>query len=220
MVGTHYGWIEIISPEKRWNKKWNHCYVLTKCHGCGSIQWQILDSLRSGKSKGCQHCSQPRLAPAWLYKRLTAAKQRCTNPRNPLYQDYGNRGIKFEFSSINEACQYLMTELGIPEREMELDRIDTNGNYARGNLRFVTREENQSNRRLTVLSEFAQEYWPYSRSVVTRKLSEGMSRDRIILEAQKAVIEKRKHWHIISARLDFMTYEMPDHITVLPYRDI
>ena len=113
-----------------------------------------------------------------------------------------------------------MTELGIPEREMELDRIDTNGNYARGNLRFVTREENQSNRRLTVLSEFAQEYWPYSRSVVTRKLSEGMSRDQIILEAQKAVIEKRKHWHIISARLDFMTFEMPDHITVLPYRDI
>lgn len=112
-----------------------------------------------------------------------------------------------------------MTELGIPEREMELDRIDTNGNYARGNLRFVTRGEPVESK-IDGSVRVCPGYWPYSRSVVTRKLSEGMSRDQIILEAQKAVIEKRKHWHIISARLDFMTFEMPDHITVLPYRDI
>ena len=46
-----------------------------------------------------------------------------------------------------------------------------------------------------------------------------MSRDEIIQDAQTAVFEKRKNWRVISARLDFMIYEMPGDITVLPYRD-
>ena len=101
---------------------------------------------------------------------------------------------------------------------MELDRIYTNSHYAPGNIRFVTRAQNQANRRNTVLSEFAQEYWPYVRNVVVRKLSQGLTRDEIIRDAEMAVLERRKNWRLISARLDFMTYEMPDHITVLPYR--
>ena len=111
-----------------------------------------------------------------------------------------------------------MKKYGLPSREMELDRINTNGHYEPGNIRFVTRSENQANRRNTVLSEFKQKYWPYSYPVVIRKLSQGLSRDEIIRDAETAVFEKRKNWRIISARLDFMIYEMPDHITVLPYR--
>lgn len=99
-----------------------------------------------------------------------------------------------------------------------MDRIDTRRHYEPGNIRFVTRAENQSNRRNTILSEFNQVYWPYSRSVVTRKLAYGLNRNAILLDAEKAVLLKRKNWRIISARLDFMIYEMPGHITVLPYR--
>jgi len=42
MVGEQYGWGKIISAQKRWNAKMNHCYVLTQCTGCHSIQWQNL----------------------------------------------------------------------------------------------------------------------------------------------------------------------------------
>ncbi len=59
----------------------------------------------------------------------------------------------------------------------------------------------------------------YSQNVVTRMLSAGRTREEIIASAEKAVQEKRKNWKIISARLDFMISEMPDHIIVLPYRD-
>ncbi|WP_405328969.1 hypothetical protein, partial [Ruminobacter sp.] len=103
-------------------------------------------------------------------------------------------------------------------KEMELDRIDTNGDYAPGNLQFCTHLQNCINQRRNVLSDFKQEYWPYSRPVVTRMLSNGLSREQIIENARKAVLEKRKHWKIIDARLDFMTFSMPDHITVLRYR--
>jgi hypothetical protein len=101
---------------------------------------------------------------------------------------------------------------------MEIDRIDTNGDYAPGNIRFASHQENCVNQRRNVLSEFSQKYWPYARSVVTRMLSCGLSREDIIEKARIAVKEKRKNWRLIDARLDFMTYEMPDHVTVLRYR--
>jgi len=55
--------------------------------------------------------------------------------------------------------------------------------------------------------------------VVTRMLRNGLSREQIIENAKKAVAEKRKKWKLIDARLDFMTSEMPENITVLRYRD-
>lgn len=154
----------------------------------------------------------------WLDRRLTAAKQRCENPNDPGYHNYGGRGIKFTFPSVKEAGLYLINVYGLPERELEIDRINNDMDYAPGNLRFVTHAENNGNKRCTVLSHFSQEYWPYARSVVIRKLSQGLTRDEIIQDAETAVFERRKNWRTISARLDFMIYEMPEHITVLPYR--
>ena len=122
------------------------------------------------------------------------------------------------FPSATEAGLYLIKKFGIIKRNLELDRIDNNGNYARGNIRFVSRMENCANRRITVLSKFSQSYWPYAETVVRMKLSKGMSREKIIEDAKQAVISKRKKWRLINARLEFMTYEMPESIIVLPYR--
>ena len=115
MVGIRYGWVKIISAEKRWNKKMNHCYVLTECTGCGSIQWQELGSLQRGVSKGCQQCSRKRQIPVWLYKRLSAAKQRCENPNVSNYSNYGGRGIRFDFPSVTRAGLYLIQKFGLPD---------------------------------------------------------------------------------------------------------
>ena len=98
-----------------------------------------------------------------------------------------------------------MEEMGLPPREMELDRIDTDGDYARGNLRFVTHQENNRNKRNTVLSEYDPRYWPYSQVRVVKMLSEGMTREDIIRKAESRGMEKRKNWHTISARLALMT---------------
>ena len=149
---------------------------------------------------------------------MTAAKQRCENPNDAGYHNYGGRGIRFDFPSVTVAGLYLIEKHGLPARELEIDRIDNEKDYCPGNLRFITHTENNSNKRCTVLSHWSQEYWPYARGVVTRKLSGGLTRDAIIQDAEIAVSEKRKNWRVISARLDFMTYEMPEHTTVLPYR--
>ncbi|MEG1193924.1 MAG: hypothetical protein RSG50_11995, partial [Clostridia bacterium] len=137
----------------------------------------------------------------------------------PQYSNYGGRGIRFCFQNITEAGLYLIELSGLPKRMMEIDRIDNNLDYAEGNLRFVTHTQNNQNKQQTVLTQFDQQYWPYARSVVTRKLSQGLNRNEIIRDAETAVFERRKNWRIISARLDFMTYEMPENIIVLPYRE-
>lgn len=193
-------------------------YVLTRCMGCGSVQWQCLGNLREGKSKGCQRCSKPRQIPRWLDRRLTAAKQRCENPNDRQYSRYGARGVEFRFSSVLEAGLWILENVENVRRDLELDRIDTNGHYEPGNLRFVEGVVNRANRRISVIPFFYQDEWPYARGVVTRKLSDGMSRAEIIADAQKAVYEKRKNWRLIEARLEFMIYEMRDPDTVLPYR--
>ena len=149
---------------------------------------------------------------------MTAAKQRCENPYSKGYKNYGGRGIKFCFSSATAAGQHLIKTYGLPNKEMEIDRIDTNGDYAPGNIRFVSHFVNCINQRRNVLSMFDQQYWPYSRSVVIRKLSGGLSRNDIIKDAETAVFEKRKNWRLIQARLEFMTYEMPESVIVLQYR--
>lgn len=55
------------------------------------------------------------------------------------------------------------------------------------------------------------------RSVQGPAASKGLKNWWIELK-KDAVAEKRKCWRLISARLDFMTYEMPEDIIVLPYR--
>ncbi len=218
LVGKQYGWVRIISSEKRWLRNWNHCYVLTKCTGCGSVQWQNYQSITSGKSKGCQQCSQRPQVPLWLQKRLAAAKCRCENPNDKGYGKYGARGIRFNFTSVHKAGLWLMNNCTTLRRDYELDRINNNGHYEPGNLRFVPRIINQANRRVTIIPFFNQEEWPYTRGVVTRMLVEGMSRIEIIQSAENAVKNRRKNWRLIEARLEFMTYEMQDPETVLPYR--
>ena len=218
-VGQVFGRVQILTPERRYTRGWSDAYVLGQCTNCGEIKWRNLSNLTRGVSQGCQKCTQPpRLAPVKLYKRLTAAKQRCTNPKDRGYHRYGARGICFAWDSVNDACRWVLENLGAPKQGMELDRIDNNGDYAPGNLRYVTRKENTANRQCTSLNVFAQEYWPYAEHTVRRKLLEGKTRSEIIAEAKKAVTEKRKAWRRIAERLESMTYEMPETYIVTPYR--
>jgi len=79
----------------------------------------------------------------------TGAKQRCTNPKNRKWKDYGGRGIQFLFTSVNQ----LFREVGFRpqgkhgKRAMySLDRICNDGNYAQGNVRWATIKEQIHNR--------------------------------------------------------------------------
>jgi hypothetical protein len=64
------------------------------------------------------------------------------------WKHYGGRGIEFRFSSVKEAGLWIMQNLGL-HKELELDRINTNGHYEPGNLVWATGRENKSHTRAT-----------------------------------------------------------------------
>lgn len=82
-----------------------------------------------------------------LRERFNRIKERCNDPRHPRYKDYGGRGIRCLFNTSDEFIDYVTNELKIDPRGLQVDRIENNGNYEPGNIRFVTPKVNCSNRR-------------------------------------------------------------------------
>jgi hypothetical protein len=80
------------------------------------------------------------------HRAYQGAKNRCTNPNSPAWEKYGGRGIEFRFKSFEE----FIAELGDkpePKRLYSVDRIENEGHYERGNVRWATKSEQAKNRR-------------------------------------------------------------------------
>lgn len=77
------------------------------------------------------------------FKSWQSAKARCTRPSNIGWKNYGGRGIEFRFKSFAEFYEHV----GPRPAGMSLDRIDPNGHYEIGNVRWATYSEQIANRR-------------------------------------------------------------------------
>ena len=74
--------------------------------------------------------------------------QRCTNPKNPGWKNYGGRGIKV-CSRWLDFVNFLADVGRKPSPKHSLDRFPNNdGNYEPGNVRWATKSQQQSNQRL------------------------------------------------------------------------
>ena len=80
--------------------------------------------------------------------------QRCHNPNNKDYKNYGARGIEVCELWRDSFETFLLMVGPRPSIEYTIERINSNGNYEPGNVRWATRfEQNQnmrSNAKLTI----------------------------------------------------------------------
>lgn len=87
----------------------------------------------------------------WVWRYML---QRCENPNNPAYKDYGGRGIKVceEWHDPQVFIDWALTN-GWQEG-LSIDRIDNNGNYEPSNCRWTTQKEQARNKRNNRLITF------------------------------------------------------------------
>ena len=120
-------------------------------------------SLKKGKTKSCGCYSREMAAKRKtthgltangqprIYRTWTSMKQRCLNPNCKNYPHYGGRGITVcqEWRDDFQAFYNWAMANGYQD-DLQIDRIDNDGNYEPGNCRWTECKGNIRNRSNTV----------------------------------------------------------------------
>lgn len=110
---------------------------------CGCLQKEIMVTMLSkhGESPTRSRKCTPE------YKAWSHAKQRCYNPNDKRYMDYGGRGIKM-CDRWKNSYETFLSDMGRrPVGRYSLDRINVHGDYEPNNCRWATDLEQARNKR-------------------------------------------------------------------------
>lgn len=152
MIGKKFGKLTVLNEIGIENHKrmWD-CLC-----DCGNHKKVSTAHLINGSVKSCGclvHETSYRhgLSHNPIYKTLSAMKQRCYNPNNPEYKNYGARGITICEEWIDkEHGAERFVEWSIKngyKKGLSIDRINNNGNYEPSNCRWTTANIQMFNRR-------------------------------------------------------------------------
>ena len=162
LIGQKFGRLTVIERMPNIKKK-KEQIVLWKCKcECGNEVTVKSIDLRRGHTKSCG-CLKMEMAGKQsikhgktntrLYGVWKNMRERCSNPNNKNYKNYGGRGVNVckEWDNFLDFYNWAILNgynKDAKRGECTLDRIDVNGNYEPKNCRFVSMKIQNRNRRL------------------------------------------------------------------------
>ena len=156
LAGERFG--RLLAIETVGRTKNRHLLWRCKCD-CGNETVVLATNLIAGKTASCgcleeesraNRCTKHNLYHTIAYRAWAGMIQRCTNKNLRCYKHYGGRGItvcaewKADFQSFYAHVSALPH---FNEKGRSLDRINNDGNYEPGNVRWATKSEQNKNRR-------------------------------------------------------------------------
>ena len=158
MTGQKINRLTILSREP--NNKHGKAMWLCRCD-CGKLFVACGCNIRNNHTQSCGCLQKERTAEASvvhgkihtkLHNAWKAMRQRCMNPNQHSFKNYGGRGIKVckEWDNFEVFYDYVSQLPHFGEKGYSLDRINNDGNYEPGNVRWATASEQQRNKRRKV----------------------------------------------------------------------
>lgn len=86
------------------------------------------------------------------YSTWSGMKQRCFNPRNAQFKNYGGRGITICARWMDFDC--FLADMGERPAGLTIERIDNDGHYEPSNCKWATQAEQRRNKRSCHYVEF------------------------------------------------------------------
>lgn len=119
------------------------CLISGNTRSCGCLN----DELAAERKTTHNFCKLPE------YKVWKAMIQRCTNPKNKAFHNYGGRGISIALEWLGFIVFW--DDMGArPTPFHTLERIDNDGDYTPENCRWATWKDQQRNRRNNRLMKY------------------------------------------------------------------
>lgn len=163
LTGKVFGRLTVICEDGRSNR--NNVMWLCKCE-CGNIKRASTSSLNNGSLNSCG-CLKKEIyssggtrkthgkAHTRIYNIWSNMKGRCYNENSEDYKDYGGRGIRVCQEWLDDFMNFYNWAMASGyANNLTIDRIDVNGDYRPENCRWITNEEQQTNKTTTRYIEF------------------------------------------------------------------
>lgn len=159
-IGITFGDLTVVSRAPDYVADNGRHYVQYNClcSVCGNIHLKRSDCLKTTFKCKCTLLPKRmthRHSGTKLYNIWAGIKQRCYYKNNISYKYYGARGIKMDDSWRNDFTAFYQWSIANNyHSDLQIDRIDTDGDYTPSNCRWISQFTNANNKRNNVLFEY------------------------------------------------------------------